>query len=75
MWYAMPVCNAIIISTISRMLRAVAAAVVILTRSLLIVSTHVLRLKTAESFVETSQCTYVTEKSGVVATIRIKQSG
>jgi len=33
--------------------------------SLLIVSTHVLRLKAAESFLETSQCTHFTEKSGL----------
>ena len=31
--------------------------------SLLIMSMHVLRLKAAESFLETSQCTYFTEKS------------
>jgi len=29
-WYAMPVCDAIIVSTISRMLRAVATAVIII---------------------------------------------
>jgi len=29
---------------------------------LLIVSRHMLRLKAAESFLETSQCTYFTEK-------------
>jgi len=34
-------------------------------RSLLIVSTHVLRLKASESFLETSQCTYFTKKSGL----------
>jgi len=31
----------------------------------LIASTYVLRLKAAESFLETSQCTYFTEKSGL----------
>jgi len=34
-------------------------------RSLLIVSTHVLRLKAAESLLETSRCTYFTKKSGL----------
>jgi len=29
------------------------------------VSTHVLRLKAAESFLETNHCTYFTEKSGL----------
>jgi len=33
--------------------------------SLLIVSTHVLRLKAAESFLKTSECTKFTEKSGL----------
>jgi len=51
----MPVCDTIIVSRISQMLRAVASAVIIiLKRSLLIVSTHVLRLKAAESFLETN---------------------
>ena len=34
--------------------------------SLLIVNTYVLRLKAAESFLDTSQCTYFTEKSGLL---------
>jgi len=52
----MPVCDAIIVSAISRMLGTVAAAVIIILtkRLLLIMSTLVLRLKAAESFLETS---------------------
>jgi len=62
----MLMCDARIVSMVSRMLRAVAAAVVIIPKcSLLIVSMHVLRLKAAEPFVETSQHTYFTEKSGL----------
>jgi len=56
----MPVCDVIIISTINGMLarscgRCYHNSIV---RSLVTVSTLVLRLKTAESFLETSQCTY-----------------
>jgi len=54
----MPVCDAVIVSAISRMLGAVAAPCYHNPeRSLLIVSPHVLRLKAAEFFRETSQCT------------------
>jgi len=56
----MPVCDVIIVSTISRMLRAVTAVVSNYhnsKRSLVVVSTLVLRLKAAESFLEISQCT------------------
>jgi len=54
----MPVCDIIIVSTISRMLRSVAAIVIIILKCLLvIVCTFVLCLKAAESFLETSQFT------------------
>jgi len=58
MRYVMPVCDIIIVSTISRMLRSVAAIVIIILKCLLvIVCTFVLCLKAAESFLETSQFT------------------
>jgi len=49
----MHLCDVIIVSSINRMLRAVAAVVIII----LYVSTFVLRLKAAESFLETNQST------------------
>jgi len=51
----MTVCDVVIVPTISRMLRAVAAVVIKMNRSVVIVSTLVLRPKAVESFLETSQ--------------------
>ena len=54
--YAFPVCDVIIVSTISRMLRTVATVFRSFKRSLVIVSILALLLKAVESFLETSQC-------------------
>jgi len=61
----MPVCDVIIVFTITRMLRAVAAVVITIPIPLLvIVSTLVLRLNAAESFLEACQCTLRAQQHG-----------
>jgi len=65
-WYAMPVCDAIIVSTISRMLRAVAIVVTIILNVRCCPWARVCCVRKLPNISwRPGQCTYSTEKSGL----------